>query len=256
MLTLRNHIPISAPARREPTDGTESAMRVSLGFEPAWFHERCGVDFSEQWHTEPVYRHESLVAMKRELHHVYPDVSYWSPADDTDTWTLSGCYGAYVVPLVFGCRLGYASNRWPMIVERPRRDLSEWASVHPDDLLCGPAINELHRQMDVIAARAHVIHGYLNWQGVLNNAFNIYGQDVCMAMVDSPEELHRFLSLICEVMIRLVQMVQGRQRASRVWNNAELCANDRTIGAFLRIMTLSGYLSGDGPLALYADGHS
>lgn len=57
-------------------------------------------------------------------------------------------------------------------------------------------------------------------------------------------------------MIRLVQMVQGRQRASRVWNNAELCANDRTIGAFLRIMTLSGYLSGDGPLALYADGHS
>jgi hypothetical protein len=57
---LRNHIPISGPARREPADDTESAMRVSLGFEPAWFRQRCGVDFSERWHTVPFYRYETL----------------------------------------------------------------------------------------------------------------------------------------------------------------------------------------------------
>jgi hypothetical protein len=48
ILRLRNHIPISGPVRREPADGTETAMRVSLGFEPAWYHRRCGVDLDER----------------------------------------------------------------------------------------------------------------------------------------------------------------------------------------------------------------
>ena len=66
ILKLRNHIPISGPAWREPADGTESDMRVSLGFEPAWFHRRCGINFSEKWHIDPFYRHKSLVKMKKE----------------------------------------------------------------------------------------------------------------------------------------------------------------------------------------------
>ena len=72
VLQLRNHIPISGPARREPVDGTESPMRVSLGFEPAWYHQRCGVDFSERWHRDPYYRHDTLVKTK-ELHRAFPN---------------------------------------------------------------------------------------------------------------------------------------------------------------------------------------
>ena len=116
VLQLRNHIPISGPARREPADGAETAMRVSLGFEPAWFHQRCGVDFSEQWHVDPVYRHQTLVAMKAELVRAFPMVTYWSTASDADTWTLSGVYGAYPVALILGCALQYASDRWPVII--------------------------------------------------------------------------------------------------------------------------------------------
>jgi len=67
MLKLRNHIPIGAPARREAADGTESEMRVSLGFVPGWYHKRCGIDFSEQWHKDPFYRYQSLKKMKNEL---------------------------------------------------------------------------------------------------------------------------------------------------------------------------------------------
>lgn len=46
VLQLRNHIPISALARREPVDGTESDIRVSLDFEPAWYYRRCFSSFS------------------------------------------------------------------------------------------------------------------------------------------------------------------------------------------------------------------
>ncbi|HEY9075761.1 MAG TPA: uroporphyrinogen decarboxylase family protein [Anaerolineaceae bacterium] len=214
ILRLRNHIPISGPARREPVDGSETALRVSLGFEPAWYHHRCGVDFSERWHTDPFYRHDTLVSMKAELHRAFPMVTYWDPARQEDTWTLSGCYGAYVIPQVFGCRLQYAPDRWPIIVERPNRSLEEWAALKVDEVLEHPFVTELLGQMETIATAAGMIHGYLTWHSTINNAFNLRGQALFTDMVDQPELTHRFLALVCEVMIRLAQRVQARQRES------------------------------------------
>ena len=214
MKQLRNHIPISSPARREPTDGTESPLRVSLGFEPAWFHQRCGVDFSERWHTDPVYRHDTLVTMKAELHRAFPTVEYWDVNRTDDTWTISGVYGAYFIALVFGCRLRYAPDRWPLIVSKPALSLEELANLKPDDLQSAPIVADLFRQMDVIERESGNINGYLNWQGVLNNAFNIYGQDIFVAMTDTPELAHKFSGRVCDVMIALAQRVQARQRQS------------------------------------------
>lgn len=214
VLQLRNHIPIAGPARREPANGSETPLRVSLGFEPAWYRQRCGVDFSERWHQDPYYRHETLVQMKAELHQAFPMVAYWNPAREDDTWTLSGAYGAYIIPQVFGCRLQYAADRWPVIIERPRHTLEEWARMTAVDVLAHPFIADLFRQLDTIESAAGKIHGYLSWQSVINNAFNIREQAIFTDMVDQPELTHRFLSLICEVMIRLARRVQERQRRS------------------------------------------
>ena len=93
-------------------------MRVSLGFEPAWYHRRCGVDFSERWHADPVYRHDALVRMKAELHRAFPDRDVLGCHDDRDTWTISGVYGSYLIPVIFGCELRYEPDRWPAIVKR------------------------------------------------------------------------------------------------------------------------------------------
>ena len=214
VLRLRNHIPIGAPARREPADGTEAPLRVSLGFEPAWFYVRCGVDLSERWHTDPCYRHDALATMKAALCRAFPEVDYWDENKTEDLWTLSGCYGAYVVPALFGCTLGYAPDRWPVIASRPAMDLAALADLDADALLQGALVADLERQMDTIEAEGGMIHGYLNWQGILNNAFNVMGQQVFVEMGDRPQLVHRLLALICEVMIRLAQQVQQRQRAS------------------------------------------
>jgi uroporphyrinogen-III decarboxylase len=189
-------------------------LRISLGFEPAWYHQRCGVDFSKRWHTDPFYRHETLVTMKAELHRAFPMVAYWDLARSDDTWTLSGCYGAYVIPQVFGCKLRYAPDRWPVIVERPKRSLEEWAALDVDELLAHPFVRELLGQMDVIEAAAGKIHGYLTWHSTINNAFNLREQALFTDMVDQPELTHRFLALVTEVMMRLAAQVQARQRRS------------------------------------------
>jgi hypothetical protein len=67
VLQLRHHVPMGGTGSREPADGSESPMRVSLGFEPGWFCRRCAADFSGPWHTDPIFRYESLKKMKADL---------------------------------------------------------------------------------------------------------------------------------------------------------------------------------------------
>ena len=229
ILKLRNHIPISGPARREATDGTESDMRVSLGFVPAWFYQRCGVNFTAKWHKDPFYRYDRLVKMKKELCKAFPSISYWSEDYKDDLATISGCYGAYVIPKVFGFPLIYEKDRWPEI-DRNKEKLSikEIEKLNVDNILSSSFAEEIFHQMDIIEAEWGKIHGYLNWQGVLNNAFHLRGEDIFTDFYDKPTLVHYFFSIISGVTIRLAQKVQKRQRNSGFYVN-HFCVSNCTV---------------------------
>ncbi|MGQ9778943.1 MAG: uroporphyrinogen decarboxylase family protein [Bacillota bacterium] len=215
VLQLRSHIPLGSPLRREPAEGTESPLRVVLGFEPAWFHRRLGIDFSARWHQDPLYRFECLTRMKAELHRLFPFVPDWDLSRQEDCATISGCYGAYVIPAAFGFPLRYAADRWPVLDEsRAKLTPAEIERLDVESVLSSPFVSELFTQMEAIASRWGKIHGYLNWQGVLNNAFHLRGQDLFLDMYDRPDLVHHLLGVVCEVMIRLARMVQERQRRS------------------------------------------
>jgi len=229
ILKLRNHIPISAPARREVANGAESDMRVSLGFVPAWFHQRCGIDFSENWHQDPFYRYDSLVKMKRELCQRFPSVSYWNEDNKDDLATISGCYGAYVIPKVFGFPLIYRKDRWPTL-DKSKKKLSvkEIEKLNVNDLLSGPFVEGIFNQMDIIESEWGKINGYLNWQGVLNNAFHLRGENIFTDFYDKPDLVHYFFFIIGTVMIRLAQKVQKRQQESGFYVN-HFCVSNCTV---------------------------
>ena len=214
ILQLRNHIPIGSPARREPVDGTEPLMRVSLGFEPAWFVKRCSVDLGERWHKDPGFRRNELGKMKGELINAFPEVPYWREDDDRDLATISGVYGAYPIPHLFGVPLRYYSDKWPELDPEGKLSIEKIESLDTASVLQSPMIDELFEQMDVIQKEWGPIQGYLNWQGVLNNAFNIRGQEIFIDMTARPDFAHRFFDLITEVMIEFGEKVQERQRKS------------------------------------------
>jgi hypothetical protein len=214
ILKLRNHIPIAAPARREPADGTEARFRVSLGFEPAWYTRRCEVKFTDQWHRDPEYRFTTLKAMKAELVRTFPKVPYWNPGNNQDLATISGIYGAYPVPRAFGIPLIYGEDRWPALDPKRRLSPEEIENLEAGKVLQSPVVEDIFRQMEIIEQRWGVVHGYLNWQGVLNNAFNLRGQEIFLDMFDKPDLVRHFFTVISEVMITLAREVQERQRAS------------------------------------------
>ena len=229
MLKLRNHIPIGAPARREAAEGNESDMRVSLGFVPGWYYKRCGIDFSEQWHKDPFYRYHSLKKMKKELCKTFPMIDYWNEEYFDDLATISGCYGAYVIPLAFGFPLIYQKDRWPEIdPKKEKLTDKEVAKLNPDDILNSPFVEELFQQMDIIEREWGKIHGYLNWQGVLNNAFHLRGEQIFIDFYDKPDLTLYLFQVIADVMIQLAKIVQKRQRESDFYIN-HFCVSNCTL---------------------------
>lgn len=213
---LKNHIPIAAPARRAVADGSESEMRVSLGFEPQWYSNRCNVEFTRKWHKDPIYRHETLIEMKETLEQSFPSTNYWGKENYNDgMWTVSGIFGAYVIPKIYGFSLKFYSDRWPdLSPENAKLSLEQIKNLRIEDFTSSPAITEIFSQMDTIEKERGEIPGYLNWQGVLNNALHLRGKDVFTDLHNHPEEIHHLFSVLADAMLEIAKMVQKRQRQS------------------------------------------
>ena len=212
VLKLRNHIPIGGLSTREPVDGTERPFRVSLGFDPAWYHRRCGVSFDERWHTDPHYRFTHLKEMKAELKRAFPQIPYWESSNRDAT--ISGIYGIGIFPGAFGMPLIFAPDRWPTLDSSWRLATEQIETLEAKQALESPLVEDMFRQMDLIEREWGMIFGYPNWQGVLNTAFNLRGEEIFLDLFDRPDLARHFFNVITEVMISLVRRVEERQRAS------------------------------------------
>ena len=212
---LRSYIAPAAPATRTPCDGTESEMRVEFGFTPRWYRERCGIDFSERWHCDPAYRHETLITMRQELNRRFPSLGLGGENPEDGPATLDAVHGAMTVAMVFGIPVEYAADGWPDA--KPEYLAPEAiAALDVPDLPRVPIIEQILEQMDAIERRSGRIEGYVNWQGVLNNAFRIRGQTVLMdLMIDAPLAHHLF-DVVSRTMIEGMRLVYERQRAAGV----------------------------------------
>ncbi len=216
---LRNHIPLGGPATREPVRGDEPALRVSLGFMPSWYYRRLGIDFSQQWHSDPIYRYEALLRMKTHLHSSFPEVPDFAPqyndrGIEPTCATLSGVFGIKLIPMLYGLGTQYFRDGWPD--NTPGACLPKEAlwSLEPFDIASLPAIAELERQMDILEETYGAIHGYLNYQGILNNALKLRGNEIFLDMVDDPDFAHHLFAHIADTMQRAAEHVQARQRKS------------------------------------------
>jgi len=227
--TLRNHIPLAAPATREPTDGSEPFLRVSLGFTPRWYRSRLGIDFSEPWHRDPLYRYQTLLQMKELLHDLFPQVPYFTPRyvdrpyrgtkTEPTCATISGVNGIMTLPALYGIPVVYAPDGWPDAKAGVHVPKEELAKLSPFNLDQNPVVQDIFRQMDTIERTWGPIHGYLNYQGILNIALKVRGNEIFLDLFDDPPFVKRLFRHIALTIEALSKRVQARQRVSGFYVN-------------------------------------
>jgi len=208
---LRYYIALGAPPTRTPITGNEPFMRPEVGFNPSWFHEFCGIDFSEEWHTDPKVRLQGHEKMATEIKRRFPGYNIGELLDDKPPDLLTGTYGIGVMDLIFGRSLLYFPDRWPVPTGEPLTN-EQVDSLSVPDIEKNEFLNRVLSQVDEIVELTGSAKGYLNWQGVLNTAFRLRGQEIFVDMTTSPDRARHIFEVVAETMIRSVKMLHAKQR--------------------------------------------
>lgn len=211
---LISYIAPGAPATRQPAAGDEPFLRPEIGFTPKWYRDALGVDFGECWHTDVGYRCDALAEMRAELDRRFPGAAIGAPKFEAAAADLlTGVHGACVVAGIYGVPILYRENQWPIATGVPLTE-EEIERLQPPNLDDNPFFQALMDQVDRIAQRVGCVAGYINWQGVLNNAHRLRGEELFTDMLTSPELCHRLFDCVCTTMADAASRLHRRQRAS------------------------------------------
>lgn len=215
---LVSYIALSAPATRRPGSREEAFLRPEFGFTPKWYRDAVGVDFGARWHLDPGYRRDALVTMAREVRRRFPALPIGQVEDpEAPTDLLTGVHGASFVALLYGIPIEYQDDNWPWSA-RQHLDGPAVDRLEPPDLDRSAAFAALMEQLDWIERETGTVRGYLNWQGVLNSAYRIRGEDLFLEMVREPDRVHHLLACVASTMIDGAQRLYARQREAGVDN--------------------------------------
>jgi len=213
---LISYIAPAAPGTRREATGDEPFLRPEFGFTPNWYHAAIGIDFGERWHTDSAYRRETVLAMRAELKHRFPGTRIGGidrPEKPLDI--LTGTHGTTTVAGIYGVPIVYTENNWPDC-EQQYLSEDEVEGLKAPDLDTNPFFQNLMAQVDWIATHEGRVEGFINWQGVLNNAQRLRGEKLFYDIVDSPERTSHLFDCVCTTMIKAAKRLHERQRASGV----------------------------------------
>lgn len=213
---LISYIAPSAPARRRPARENEPFLRPEIGFNPKWYRESLGIDFGERWHTDPAYRRDTIISMGHELKRRFGDRNIgWIQNPDEPSDLLTGIFGIGPIPAIYGISIIYAANDWPKCAHQYLTS-DQVDKLEPPDLDSNPFFCELMEQVEWIANETGQVEGYINWQGVINNAYNLYGEKIFTDMVLEPARAKHLFECVAETMIDAIQRLHDRQHQTGV----------------------------------------
>jgi hypothetical protein len=213
---LISYIAPAAPATRRPATGDEAFLRPEIGFTPNWYHTAIGIDFGRRWHTDPTYRRQTLLEMRNELRRRFSGTGIGGiDLPDKPLDILTGTYGCMSVAGIYGIPVRYSEDNWPNCEHKYLSD-DEIDNLEPPNLDDNSFFEELMAQVNWIAFSEGRIKGFINWQGVLNNAYRLRGEKLFCDMHDSPDRCRHLFNCVCSTMIEAAKRLFERQLISGV----------------------------------------
>jgi len=198
-------------------------IAVHTAFHPEWYSLRCSVDFGDRWHKDPRYRHDTFVEMAKVHNREFGSIGAAYNLEALP-YGISQVYGCSIMASLFGKGVRFDQKGYTENVGDTRLD-GNGEIDQVGDLAESPLVKDILGQIDLIEGLGKVPDGILNYQGVLNTAFRIRGQDIFIDMMEEPEKARKVLGMVYSAMIALVELIYGRQRAHGLERNHFVTAN-------------------------------
>jgi hypothetical protein len=174
-------------------------LPVDIVLHPSWWHRHEGIAFDEDFFYHPARRVEAERRMERALYERWGRFGL-GEGHDKDLPVIGplhlACGGLNSEML--GCRVLYSEDAPPQVVpadlDAPR--------ISPEAAFASPAYRRYQRLLDALKTRYGYLCGDIGWNGVLNTALDLRGQDFFLDVVDQPEQAARFVADIAAVVDR------------------------------------------------------
>lgn len=211
---LISYIALGAPATRRQTTEKLPWLRPEIGFTPKWFNRNTGIDFGENYHSNPVIRKEAHHIMRNEIDRRFPGNRIGKmDLNELSTDLLTGVFGACTIAAMFGIPVRFYADQWPVTEHNYLTD-SEIYNLKPAEPSNNPFFTQLLQQVEEITLLEEKTIGFINWQGILNNAQRLRGPQIFTDMLTEPEMTRHLLSAVCQTMIDSCKLLQEKQKDS------------------------------------------
>lgn len=179
-------------------------LPVEVVFHPSWWHKHAGISFDEDFFYHPARRVEAERRMEQVLYERFGDLGLGEDRDN-DRPVIGAVHNAagYLVSEMLGCRVDYTSGAPPLVVPAKLGD------VTPDlqAAFNSPAWRRLRKLMDALESRFGYLTGDVNWEGLLNLALDLRGQDVLADMIVRPAAVHALVAALAKIIERFTDEI-------------------------------------------------
>ena len=222
---LRAYIPIGAPLNWEPTEGSEPDMRLVVSFTVKWLNKRMGLDYTQRFHTDPVHRFSILSRLKSEIKKAFPEIPYFFEHGEEELNTISGVYGVCFMPMLYGLPAQYSPHDWPNMKYGRHLSEEQIKNLKPFEPENNPFMEAFLKQLELMETLYGPIDGYTNFQGVLNTAFRVRGNDIFTDMTDDPGFAGYLFEHVADTTEKAAKLIQRRQRESGFYADSFCSSN-------------------------------
>jgi hypothetical protein len=191
-------------------DGSEIGnIVVVTGFMPAWWEFEYGIAFGTEFHTNFEIHQHTLARMASALEKRFGDLPNFFCGDDyANTYPCERRYGDGFIPALFGSRVDFEDESGHPFAESMELTDSEVERLTIPDVKNHPVIRLI---LDEKKAGFMRTTGELGFEGVLNIAFKLRGQEIFVDMIQKRELFHHLCDVVCGTIEAVVHLVRRWQ---------------------------------------------
>lgn len=191
----------------------DSALPADVVLSPAWWFHNEGISFDEDFFYEPARRVEVERKMEQVLYERWGEYGLGLDRDkDLPVVGPVHLAAGYLVSEMLGCKVEYRQDAPPQVICRQRNDLN----ISADQAFRSTAYRKFENLLVTLKSKYGYVTGDVNWQGLLNIALDLRGQDLFLDMHDRPKDVHCFLRQIAEVAERFTQWLRKQTGSTSI----------------------------------------
>jgi uroporphyrinogen-III decarboxylase len=199
---------------------------VDLVFHPDWWHTHYDLSFDEPFHFDPKVRVESERRMRQALYDRFGDLGL-GEADARPRPVVGPVHLAigFVVQAMLGCQVRFAPNASPQVVCANLTDEQVMALEAPE-IECASLMRETIVMMDALEAEYGYLEGDIPWDGVLNVALDLRGQQLFLDFYDDPALVHHLFDVVARTTCEVACYVRQRTGTTSISLNRIVASLD------------------------------